>query len=221
MILSADTAQAQLDALLNEYPNLKIVESNEKRIQLSGTILVHREYNDFSIRKEYSVNIIIPLNSDKLPSVIDIENQIDRKYPHRYRDGSLCLATDTQIRLFFVDGFNLLEWMDKFVEPYYFSYEYFSRFQVFPFGERSHNDEGILETYQDIFLADTIQNAYSLIAYIAEKPYRGHLLCPCGSGKRTRNCHGEKMMSFYNNSVKKQILKNDYSHCIRTSSKRR
>lgn len=25
-------------------------------------------------------------------------------------------------------------------------------------------------------------------------PYRGHMLCPCGSGKRLRNCHGPALL---------------------------
>ena len=32
---------------------------------------------------------------------------------------------------------------------------------------------------------------FDIIVFIIQSTYKGHLLCPCGSGKRIRNCHGK------------------------------
>ena len=40
--------------------------------------------------------------------------------------------------------------MENIVEPYYYSYEYFSRFGEFPYGDRGHDLVGVIETYQQI-----------------------------------------------------------------------
>ena len=69
--------------------------------------------------KEYQVEIVIPLASDDLPNVKDAGNHIDKSYPHRYANGELCLETDTNIKIRFIDGFDLNAWMFEYVETYF------------------------------------------------------------------------------------------------------
>ena len=100
--------------------------------------------------------------------------------------------------------------MEEFVEVYYFSYEYYSRFGVFPFGERSHNELGILETYKDYFSTNDIVDAYKILKFICSSHYRGHYPCPCGSNLRLRNCHGEKIILAYKNAIVMAQIQKDY-----------
>ncbi|NBH82724.1 hypothetical protein D7X88_07665 [bacterium C-53] len=32
-----------------------------------------------------------------------------------------------------------------------------------------------------------------IMLFVIQYPYRGYLLCPCGSRKRIRNCHGDTL----------------------------
>ena len=137
---------------------------------------------------------------------------IDSDYPHRYSDGSLCLETSTTIRLRFVDGFDLVAWMDEFVEPYFFSYEYYDRYGSFPFGERPHGLNGVIHTYQELFHTDDLEKACLLLRYVAESTYRGHAPCPCGSGERLRKCHGQYLQPFMMNPKKKAIALSDLQY---------
>lgn len=125
--------------------------------------------------------------------VWDIGNHIDKTYIHRYPDGELCLETEAYIALCFYNGYSLLQWMKNIVEPYYFSYENYTRFGEFPFGDRGHNLDSVIETYQQIFHENDLVKCVKLLHAISQRKYKGHLPCPCESGLITRKCHGRFM----------------------------
>lgn len=209
MIFTTKTIKTQIAQLLHEYPDLVVVQSDSQMVRLHGHILVFRTYNDFTLRKTYTLDVVIPIGSDELPSIIDTDRQIKQDYHHYYSNGKLCLATDSQIRIRFIDGFDLVTWMSEFVEVYYFSYEYYARFGIFPFGERAHGSWGIIQTYQDFLRAKDEVETYKLMHFIKNHMYRGHHPCPCGSGKSLRNCHGQAMLSFYKDVRIKKIMIDD------------
>lgn len=201
----------QIDELLTLYDNLKEEDNNKNTsIILSGRISINRSYNGFTVDKEYDIKICIPLNNDELPSVWDVGNQIDKAYIHRYPDGKLCLETEAYIALCFYNGYNMLQWMENIVEPYYYSYEYYSRFGEFPYGDRGHDLIGVIETYQQVFKESDCGKVYKLLQAISQRKYRGHLPCPCESGIITRRCHGSYIYPFINDEYLYSIAKKDF-----------
>lgn len=209
MIFTTQTIGQQIERFIKEYPSLAVIHKDATMLNIRGELLVNLSHNNFSVYKEYLVEIQIPINSEKLPMVVDAGNNISKDYRHRYKSGKLCLETDTRIKLFFADGFDLVVWVKKFVEPYFFSYEYYKYCGEFPFGERLHNCEGIVQTYQDIFETKDLNSALRIMQRICLNVYRGHEICPCGSGKRIRNCHGYMMRPFYEDERRKKILFDD------------
>lgn len=209
MIFTIQQAQQQLSSLLIKYPDLIITEMNDSFICLCGKILVHRIIHEFSLHQIYDIEIHIPLNSDELPYIIDKSNYIDSNYHHSYSSGKLCLETDSRMLIRFINGFNLIEWMDEFVEPYFVSYEYFRLYGEFPNGERQHGIIGVIESYQDLLHTDTLATTYNVMTHIRDNSYRGHQLCPCGSSAKLRNCHGKWMLPFYNDNRIKEIMLKD------------
>ena len=201
-----------MESLLSQYPDLHIYEEDANRLLLSGNIDVYRTACDFILQKQYAVELVIPKAPDALPTAIDKENVISSTYPHRYSDGSLCLETNTYIKNRFVDGMDLAAWMDEFVEPYLFSYEYYCRFGSFPFGERPHGLEGLLHTYQEFWNGKDIGTTCGLLRYAAEETYRGHSQCPCNSGKKLRLCHGPVLFPFMTDPRRLEILRNDLTY---------
>lgn len=186
MIFSKESALQQVKSLLQIYDKLHIEKESNQEIILTGEILVNRTASSYTLYKTYHIEVHIPFESDKLPYVFDIGNAIDSNYNHQYKDGPLCLETDFAIRIRFVDGLNLVSWMQEFVEPYSFSYEYYQRFGCFPFGERSHGIEGILQSFGDVFQETDNIKVCKILMFIYSDRYRGHLPCPCGSGKNIR-----------------------------------
>lgn len=119
MIFSKESALQQVNSLLQIYDKLHIEKESNQEIILTGEILVNRTASSYTLYKTYHIEVHIPFESDKLPYVFDIGNAIDSNYNHQYKDGLLCLETDFAIRIRFVDGLNLVSWMQEFVEPYF------------------------------------------------------------------------------------------------------
>lgn len=209
MIMTLTTATEQISALLKAYPDLTVEKSDPDEVRLLGNIHIFRTALGFTLDGYYDIEIRIPIDSPKLPTVIDMGNAIEQSYPHRYTNGELCLETDTAVKLRFINGFNLLQWMDEYVEPYYFTYEYFMRFGSYPFGERPHGPEGVISTYQELFHEEDLGKTFILMMYCADESYRGHIHCPCGSGKKLRHCHGQYLFPLMTNPAIKEIIRSD------------
>lgn len=210
MIFTKESAHQQIEKLLEIQSGLHIKAEGETQVELTGEIFVNCKSKGYFLSDNYPVRIVIPLDSDKLPYVIDTGNCIAKDYPHRYKNGELCLETDASIRIRFLEDFSLVTWMQEFVEPYYFSYEFFQRYGEFPFGERGHGLQGIMETYQGLFQEKDPVKVFALMGSICEHPYRGHSLCPCGSERKLRFCHGPTIMKYYTDHRLKEIVRSDY-----------
>ena len=154
IIISKEDSNKQVASLLERYPNLTVTSKTENKVDIKGKIHINRNCDKISVCKEYGIEISIPLNSDKLPMVRDTEKYI-RNYPHLNWNKDLCLATDTDIYLRFRNGLDLIGWMRDYVEIYFVSYEYYKRYNRFPFGERAHGSQGILQFYRDYFNLST------------------------------------------------------------------
>lgn len=201
-------AMTQVAVLMQKYPNLEIVSETNNTIVIVGSIQIARSFNDFPVVKNVQLEITIPIAQDCFPYVKDIGGHIDVKYPHRYLSGRLCLATEIDLRLHFWDGFDLLRWMDEFVEPYYYSHDYYQRFDCYPFGDRLHGHFGAIQSYCDWFATSEIDVVTSILLQIeVNNRYRGHHPCFCGSGKKMRACHGKQILYFYQHpQLRKQLI---------------
>lgn len=197
------------------YPDLQISEEREESVKLWGNICVNRKISDFTLYREYKVEILLFKDESKLPEVYDVDGQIDSQYPHRYKDGKICLDTDVAIKIRFENGIDLCLWMQDFVEVFYFSYEYFKRNGEYPFGERKHGSDGVIETYGDYFHVAQKKSILNCLRYITVRGYNGHDQCPCGSGKYIRKCHGKYILPFYNNKKRQEMVRNDYEMIIK------
>lgn len=214
MIFAPEELIRQVNSLLAEYPNLSVAASNSECIRFQGSIFINLTFNDFTVQKVFDLQIVLPLANNDLPYVIDINDNIGYTYHHRYTNGVLCLATDTDVRFRFLDSFDVVDWMREFVETYYFSYEYYVRFGELPFGDRSHGYIGILESYREMLGSGDGSEVLRIMVAIATTPYRGHLPCPCGSGRKTRKCHGDSMLKFYLDRRKMLLLQEDLTRCL-------
>ena len=189
--------------LPENYPELKY---NEEKQEITGNIHIEYICNDEFIKGDF--NIQIRIFNDDLPQVWEISNKIRKGYPHLYGDRRLCLATDLEQRLY-LEKHTILDWIKEYVEKYFVSYIYYKRYGVFPFGEHSHGEKGIYEFLKCKYKMDNLKETKSIYEYVCTKKYRGHLDCPCGSGKKIRNCHGELILELLNND-EIEILKDNY-----------
>lgn len=187
---------------------------NRGKFFLSGVVKLNHEFNNVRFLNEYSVEIVIDDNFWLLgPSIYEKNGQLKNAYAHINMNGSLCVAAFSEVFEFISEnreenkGEIIELWVNNFVVPYFFSYEYFQEYRVYPFGDRSHGSLGVLEYYKEIFGVNNIKQVIDLGIYIiSSKQYRGHVQCPCNSGSRVRSCHKDIIMNYLKDNEKKTIL---------------
>lgn len=77
---------------------------------------------------------------------------------------------------------------------YFVSQSIFELKKEWPFGERSHDKEGLdqaLGKMLDVIPTVRVDAALNLLS---QSKIKGHARCPCGSGKRLRNCHFKQLL---------------------------
>ena len=199
--------------LLSTYTSLHITGETDECVDLLGVINVHRMVDQFVLNKNYEIQVCIPKQKGQLPYVIDVGKAIDTNYPHLYKSGKLCLATDIDMQLSFCKDPSLVKWMRNYVETYFVSYEYYERYGVLPMGERPHGSSGIVQSYMEVFGVGKTQAAL-IIRFLSNKAYSGNQPCPCGSGIRMRKCHGKGLLKFYNNPILQEQARTDWKMIV-------
>ena len=158
---------------------------------LRGNFILNHVFDDVRMTGEFLLEIVVSEQFPmKIPIVKELSNYIADNYPHRYEDGQLCLASDLELKVFFSQELDICSFIEKYVVPYLYTYRYFEEYGVYPFGERSHGMLGNLEYLKELFGVDDGKSVFDILLFVIQSSYRGHLACPCGSGKRIRNCHG-------------------------------
>lgn len=62
-----------------------------------------------------------------------------------------------------------------------------------PFGERKHGKSGLIESYGELVETNDPDAIRRHLDCLSRDTLKGHWECPCGSGKRLRNCHLTKL----------------------------
>ncbi|OQB12889.1 MAG: hypothetical protein BWY15_02038 [Firmicutes bacterium ADurb.Bin193] len=210
--------RANIENLIFNFSDFYIDGETNELFIIFGNLYVNKVFNDFPVNKIYNISMHIPKNlPEQLPVVYDICGQVSDTYSHKYKDHSLCLGTTMEIYIDFCNGMSLSQWIDRYIVSYFFSYEHYMRFGEYPFGERDHC-LGPLEFYREYFCFADLPNTFEFLRKIKDEPYRGHLPCPCNSGKITRKCHGSKLLPLFQFNAMGQVCK-DYDTIFRMVKK--
>lgn len=199
----------EIQTFLKDQPMLEIVE-NEKEFILTGIYNYSLECNGYIAEGERKVRFCISKdfpNSIPMFYVFDYPNDIE----HIYSDGNVCLATIGEMIHFLNRNTSLLAFIDKFINSFVFTLDWFEKYNTYPFGDRQHGYKGLLDYYiNDLKL--TKEQYKEMVLMIYQNKYRGHLPCFCGSKEKLRDCHGEYILPIIQNENYKVLyLKEAYS----------
>lgn len=141
------------------------------------------------IEDDFQVEIDIPPEyPNVIPTVKEVGGRIPDDY-HRLTNGNLCLGTVAELYLSFTKNPTLLHYVQKHIVDYLYGFSYKEKYGRHPSGERAHGIEGVWEYYRERFQTNNDLAVISLLYILCSNKYRGHQLCPCGSGKKIRQCH--------------------------------
>jgi hypothetical protein len=177
----------------SQYPTLRF-ESRNRIIFCSGSFPVG---DAKSVIDRFLIEIELPPN---FPRQLPIVKEVGRRIPiiadrHMRLDGSACLFVEEDWWLSHPDGYSLLEFLDGPVRAFFVGQSMFDLGMEWPFGERSHGIEGILECYAELTGAPNLVVAEDYLRLLAQEKFKGHHECPCGSGKKLRQCHQQMLLA--------------------------
>lgn len=183
---------AQFIDVSKKYPDLALCFGVDGA-EIYGTIAFRRRISGNWISDRYQVNIRVPVGyPNEFPETLDTGGRIPADF-HINPGNLLCLEVPIRIELEFRDNPTLIYYIDNFVIDYLTTYTYMRRFGKLPFGERAHGSKGKMQFYEELFQIKKWDIILDYLKMLANLQYRGHRRCYCGSGKRLRNCHREKM----------------------------
>jgi len=181
-------AARERERLADAFPSLTL-DTSQVPARVTGTMWLDPELG-------FSIDLEVPGNYPRgIPWLwckrAEIPWEIAR---HVYPNGRACLCVSSEYRKHWPPGSDLTDFLSILVRPYLVGQAYYQDHGRWPPGrERSHGVEGIIEAYRDLLTpvgAVTPQMIENFVRLLARRTDpKGHEPCPCGSGKRLRNCH--------------------------------
>ena len=111
----------QAHKIAEKYFECATIEEISEEIIIRGIFRLNDEYENVVMKGGYEIEIMIPHNYPKaLPIVKEIGGKIPTSYSHMYRDRSLCLATEGDMKINLLPDYSL----DKFMKDYVVSFFY-------------------------------------------------------------------------------------------------
>lgn len=175
------------------YPGLR-VSLSEGRLSVAGTFPVQHAgsaLDFFRIRVEVPESF--PLD---LPVVFETEGRIPwTANRHVESCGKACLFVPDERWKYFPESGTLLEFLRGPVHAFFLSQHVFEKTGAWPFGARSHGVEGIAEAYAEELGSADLDLVCRYLDVLRKPEVKGHWPCPCGSGRKLRDCHQDQVQA--------------------------
>jgi len=106
------------------------------------------DYDGNIAQGERNIKLIVQKNfPNSIPKfyVYDYPEHIE----HIYQDGNVCLATIGEIIYFLNENLSLIAFIEKFVNAFIYTLDWFEKYKTYPFGDRKHGYKGLLDYYSN------------------------------------------------------------------------
>jgi hypothetical protein len=180
-----------------DYPNLHFF--------IEGDIVFAR--GSFPISHEgrildrYQIEIEFPHDyPESLPIVRETGGRIPRTADYHINSNTaeVCLFVPDERWWVLPPGSTFLEFLNGPVRNFFLGQSLVEIGQPWPFGQWLHGADGILEFYTRLLGTNELTIILKYLEYLIKPVIKGHWNCPCGSGKRLRQCHSEQLWDLRN-----------------------
>ena len=144
----------------------------------------------------FAVDVVLPTDPPRgIPSVWEVGGRIPRiADPHHVNgDGSLCVVLPEAFWYEYPEGLSLSEYLQGPLRHHLAGQAMLLRGEPWPAGEWGHGFEGMFQFYQELFGTRDSKQLQGFLDLVSRDRVKGHWICPCGSGKKLRHCHGEQV----------------------------
>lgn len=179
-------------ALTFRQPGLSFEETDEAIVG-QGEYMVHDGAHADGPLARFDLLLVFPKTYPELePLVIErggaIERIADR---HMYANGACCTCVWEEWRALNEDT-SVKAFCDGPLHNFFLGQVYFDAHEEWPFGDRAHGSDGMVEAAEALLGRDLDQAAALRFLQVVSAPAtKGHWPCPCGSRKKLRDCCAE------------------------------
>jgi hypothetical protein len=183
----------QLEAGLGrKYPTLHIVVE-EDVVFVRGSFPV---VDDGRVLDRYQVELELPRDyPDAIPILREVGGRIAwAPSCHVNENGVACPFLPDERWRVYPRGSTLIDYLDGPMRSFFLGQSLVQIGQPWPFGERPHGASGALEYYVELLGTRDPRTILAYLSYLGKDSLKGHWDCPCGSGRRLRDCHFKKLI---------------------------
>lgn len=174
----------------DEYPDLKF-RAEGLNVYLGGFFPL---YEGDKVYDRYHIEIKL---SHKSPTDLPIVREIDGRIPHEPnrhinpKDGTACIVLPDSYWNKYPSGMSLVDFLNGPVQNFFASQSLLESGAPKPWidGEWRHGSLGIIDFYSEILGTKNPKEIYQYLRALKSPIVKGHWICPCGSGKKIRDCH--------------------------------
>ncbi len=181
--------RVEMGAISKLYPRLTLFKKSNC-VVLEGFLdftAVMPQYQ--AITDSYKVRIILSYNFPfTLPLVYELLGRTKSFHTNPVVE-TLCLGAPPKLFKLLSTNPSILYFIEQILIPFLYKASYSVKYRMIPGGDLVHGLEGIAQYY-----AEELNEDYDLILKFTQATdtgsiIKGHWICPCGSGKRVRDCH--------------------------------
>lgn len=188
-----DEILAQRDEVAECQPHLEW-DTSDPIIELSGLFVVRHPETGESLHG-YDILVRFPRAfPEHLPRVWEIGGRLPRhdRERHIHRKTGCCLFVDEEFHLRNPDGYTVAEFLQGPVHDFFLGQYHYELHDEWPWPVREHVAEGIEDAYLELLNLDDRGQVLECVKLLRRGEFKGRKRCPCSSGQRIRNCHGER-----------------------------
>lgn len=184
--------------LSSRYPNLHLFIDPDGTAIVRGTFPVRSREGEKLDR--YQVCIQLPPDYPKgLPVVREIGGRIPWKAElHVDSEGKACVFLPDERGQCFPEGASFLQFLEGPLHNFFLGQSLVALGEQWPFGEWSHGREGVREYYESLLETHDVPTILRFLRILTRPAVKGHWSCPCGSGKKIRQCCRTRLESLRN-----------------------
>ncbi len=173
--------------MASTYPNLYfVIGGDSARVRGSlpvnvGAVVVDRFQIEVLLARDHPASFPVAWEvGGRVPQLN--ENHVDG-------DGKLCLFLPEEGLSHWPAGSTVLSFLQGPLNSFFVGYLHYLAHGVWPFGERRHGIDGILDFYRERTEISEPEGLLSAMKLLANGDVKGHWKCPCGSRQKIRTCH--------------------------------
>ena len=196
----------EFERIKEKYPSLNLHPLDDNAWEILGKLHFLGQFHSERVEDVYLIRIYVPSEYPrKLPRIWELGGRIPEEY-HKFIDEALCLGTRLAVKIQFHSSPNLLGFVEGSVIPYLFRYSYKLKYGEFPFDDRSHGIDGVIEHYKELFSTQDLIDVVKLLEILVHQAYQEEQQCPCLSGKTIGQCHGGVLLKFLDYQSKEEYM---------------